>query len=195
MRVNATPVDELTECRGDEFQRLLDFSPVPDPFYPAGGIRRGVPVGIPRRVVGGSPDGRNADGEKRGAGSQTIYALGGDERTRTADPLLAKQVLYQLSYVPRGMQETWQKTRPGSSIRRTSSLPSARSRRNRAAAPAMRHQGVLEEGVSRIGVDYAAVLTASRARCLASVREFTISAKPSRSAVWRRRPSLCARFR
>jgi hypothetical protein len=25
---------------------------------------------------------------------------GGDERTRTADPLLAKQVLYQLSYVP-----------------------------------------------------------------------------------------------
>jgi hypothetical protein len=29
-----------------------------------------------------------------------INALGGDERTRTADPLLAKQVLYQLSYVP-----------------------------------------------------------------------------------------------
>ena len=26
--------------------------------------------------------------------------MGGDERTRTADPLLAKQVLYQLSYVP-----------------------------------------------------------------------------------------------
>ena len=26
--------------------------------------------------------------------------IGGDERTRTADPLLAKQVLYQLSYVP-----------------------------------------------------------------------------------------------
>jgi hypothetical protein len=29
-----------------------------------------------------------------------------------------------------------------------------------AAAPAMRHQSVLEEGVSRIGVDYAAILTA-----------------------------------
>jgi hypothetical protein len=29
-----------------------------------------------------------------------IPPLGGDERTRTADPLLAKQVLYQLSYVP-----------------------------------------------------------------------------------------------
>ena len=26
--------------------------------------------------------------------------VSGDERTRTADPLLAKQVLYQLSYVP-----------------------------------------------------------------------------------------------
>jgi hypothetical protein len=24
----------------------------------------------------------------------------GDERTRTADPLLAKQVLFQLSYIP-----------------------------------------------------------------------------------------------
>jgi hypothetical protein len=28
------------------------------------------------------------------------HFIGGDERTRTADPLLAKQVLYQLSYVP-----------------------------------------------------------------------------------------------
>jgi hypothetical protein len=26
--------------------------------------------------------------------------FGGDDRTRTDDPLLAKQVLYQLSYVP-----------------------------------------------------------------------------------------------
>ena len=26
--------------------------------------------------------------------------LGGDERSRTADPLLARQVLYQLSYTP-----------------------------------------------------------------------------------------------
>jgi hypothetical protein len=30
----------------------------------------------------------------------TLDAFGGDERTRTADPLLAKQVLYRLSYVP-----------------------------------------------------------------------------------------------
>jgi hypothetical protein len=33
-------------------------------------------------------------------GPSTSGILGGDERTRTADPLLAKQVLYQLSYVP-----------------------------------------------------------------------------------------------
>jgi hypothetical protein len=30
----------------------------------------------------------------------TWGSIRGDERTRTADPLLAKQVLYQLSYVP-----------------------------------------------------------------------------------------------
>jgi hypothetical protein len=34
----------------------------------------------------------------------------GAERTRTADPLLAKQVLYQLSYRPREMQRTRSKT-------------------------------------------------------------------------------------
>ena len=31
---------------------------------------------------------------------------GGDERDRTADPLLAKQVLSQLSYIPRGSTGT-----------------------------------------------------------------------------------------
>ena len=30
----------------------------------------------------------------------TAKAVGGDKRIRTADPLLAKQVLYQLSYTP-----------------------------------------------------------------------------------------------
>ena len=34
------------------------------------------------------------------AASPILDDFGGDERTRTADPLLAKQVLYQLSYVP-----------------------------------------------------------------------------------------------
>jgi hypothetical protein len=31
---------------------------------------------------------------------RAIYATGGDERNRTADPLLAKQVLSRLSYIP-----------------------------------------------------------------------------------------------
>src|SRR5437773_11130034 len=38
----------------------------------------------------------------RPSGSHVERSDGGDERTRTADPLLAKQVLYQLSYVPVG---------------------------------------------------------------------------------------------
>ena len=32
--------------------------------------------------------------------SRSTTPCGGDDRTRTDDPLLAKQVLYQLSYVP-----------------------------------------------------------------------------------------------
>ena len=32
---------------------------------------------------------------------------GGDEETRTPDPLLAKEMLYQLSYVPQAPQEEW----------------------------------------------------------------------------------------
>ncbi len=38
--------------------------------------------------------------------------LGGDERTRTADPLLAKQVLYQLSYVPADVGNVAEKSLP-----------------------------------------------------------------------------------
>ena len=34
--------------------------------------------------------------------------LGGDERNRTADPLLARQVLYQLSYTPTFLPESLQ---------------------------------------------------------------------------------------
>jgi hypothetical protein len=47
----------------------------------------------------------------RGAGTSqsAAFAFGGDERTRTADPLLAKQVLYQLSYVP---LFTWGNAKP-----------------------------------------------------------------------------------
>ena len=46
---------------------------------------------------------------------------GGDERTRTADPLLAKQVLSQLSYIPvHGLQAMLQ--------RATAALPSPSAR-------------------------------------------------------------------
>jgi hypothetical protein len=38
--------------------------------------------------------------EEAAATACLVKTIGGDERTRTADPLLAKQVLYQLSYVP-----------------------------------------------------------------------------------------------
>ena len=31
----------------------------------------------------------------------SVVGTGGDEETRTPDPLLAKELLYQLSYIPR----------------------------------------------------------------------------------------------
>jgi hypothetical protein len=46
-------------------------------------------------AIGGGWHGLDATGT-----SFAVAVPGGDERTRTADPLLAKQVLYQLSYVP-----------------------------------------------------------------------------------------------
>jgi hypothetical protein len=45
---------------------------------------------------------RPSEGTSAENGPSTWTFTGGDERTRTADPLLAKQVLYQLSYVPLG---------------------------------------------------------------------------------------------
>lgn len=38
---------------------------------------------------------------KRKARNDRAFRIGGDEETRTPDPLHAKQVLYQLSYIPR----------------------------------------------------------------------------------------------
>ena len=38
-----------------------------------------------------------------------LSSSGGDDRTRTDDPLLAKQVLYQLSYVPAPLEEHWKR--------------------------------------------------------------------------------------
>jgi hypothetical protein len=39
--------------------------------------------------------------EKRLSDKFKDYNYGGDGRSRTADPLLAKQMLYQLSYTPK----------------------------------------------------------------------------------------------
>ena len=36
-----------------------------------------------------------------------LFPIGGDEETRTPDPLHAKQVLYQLSYIPRGNAQNY----------------------------------------------------------------------------------------
>ena len=36
-----------------------------------------------------------------------LFDFGGDERDRTADPLLARQVLSQLSYTPAPQQVSW----------------------------------------------------------------------------------------
>ena len=41
------------------------------------------------------------------------YGFGGDERVRTDDPLLAKQVLSQLSYTPiKGFKAPWRSLTP-----------------------------------------------------------------------------------
>jgi hypothetical protein len=51
--------------------------------------------------------------------------LSGAERTRTADPLLAKQVLYQLSYRPAAASPH----RPGEMQKTRSKTPASRPRR------------------------------------------------------------------
>jgi hypothetical protein len=47
-----------------------------------------------------SPNPKNKKGPKSLKISSLSKTFGGAERSRTADPLLAKQVLYQLSYSP-----------------------------------------------------------------------------------------------
>ena len=56
-------------------------------------------------MQGPAPTTRLDYGHERGPSRQTEWAsdLGGDTGNRTPDLLLAKQALYQLSYVPEGM--------------------------------------------------------------------------------------------
>ena len=49
-------------------------------------------------LVGGLPEGKDTD--QQSSGRRARARGGGDEETRTPDPLLAKEMLYQLSYVP-----------------------------------------------------------------------------------------------
>ena len=53
---------------------------------------------------------------------RVVFTPGGDDRIRTGDPLLAKQVLSQLSYIPAGRLVGLPGIEPG-----TSRLSSARS--------------------------------------------------------------------
>ena len=54
----------------------------------------------PQPQRGGVPSPRRSAAPSARSTVSRINRKRGDERTRTADPLLAKQVLYQLSYVP-----------------------------------------------------------------------------------------------
>ena len=54
-----------------------------------------------------SPIGKDTDQWIAPAVMSGSAAGGGDEETRTPDPLLAKEMLYQLSYVPQAPQEEW----------------------------------------------------------------------------------------
>jgi hypothetical protein len=49
-----------------------------------------------------------------------FFSLGGDDRSRTGDPLLAKQVLSQLSYIPNSLSggPSWGRTRDLALIKR-----------------------------------------------------------------------------
>ena len=63
-----------------------------------------------------SPDiGKDTDQWNAPAVMAGDAADGGDEETRTPDPLLAKEMLYQLSYVPQAPQRSggrfWTRTR------------------------------------------------------------------------------------
>jgi hypothetical protein len=76
---------------------------IPRARRPSPAVRWSVPS--LRARIRGTTVGREM--RRRRAGTEE---RGGDEETRTPDPLLAKEMLYQLSYVPkgpRGSREEW----------------------------------------------------------------------------------------
>jgi hypothetical protein len=127
--------------------------------------------------------------------TDTEIAASGDDGIRTHDPLLAKQVLCQLSYVPGGCTKRGRKPREPPCYRRSGWSEGAVRR------PAHRPEGradALEDApvVSHrrwAGVGQAACVRAGRPRALA--RAFVAMAKPSMSRAWRAWPTECARFK
>ena len=70
---------------------------------PFQGDQRGCAPSGAARSAGGRTTGICT---KKGHRRQSMTFFRGDSRIRTGDPLLAKQVLYQLSYTPEGVQGT-----------------------------------------------------------------------------------------
>ena len=66
-------------------------------------------IRIPSDPLVGDLEARGHGSEDRRKGARAQSEVGGDEETRTPDPLLAKEMLCQLSYVPRdpGQGEWW----------------------------------------------------------------------------------------
>ena len=65
-------------------------------------------MALPSGPLVGDLEGGHGSGERRAAARVLRGGRsGGDEETRTPDPLLAKEMLYQLSYVPPSSQREW----------------------------------------------------------------------------------------
>ncbi len=84
----------------------------------AGGPAAGSPDRPVQRVPDGAPAGRQAEGGSGGVRARRLSLIragvfGGDEGTRTPDPLLAKEVLSQLSYIPTPEWQSYQGPWPG----------------------------------------------------------------------------------
>ena len=76
--------------------------------------------------------------------SKNRYELGGAKGTRTPDPLVANQVLFQLSYSP--ARRRYQGTRSARPVRWAAPAARPRSAAARAAASQAQHQGPAQSG-------------------------------------------------